>query len=55
MKLELITGIPVSNQLIQLLDREDDTNPVNLLSEDDRPLGYYGVRDMQVLNVSSSS
>ncbi|EIN06279.1 hypothetical protein PUNSTDRAFT_54524 [Punctularia strigosozonata HHB-11173 SS5] len=50
-KLELITGIPVANQLIQLLNTEEDTSPVNVLSEDDKPLGYYSVRDFQVLNV----
>ncbi|KAI0954714.1 hypothetical protein AcW1_006512 [Taiwanofungus camphoratus] len=51
-KLELITGIPVQNQSISLLNSENDTEPVAELQDDSRPLGFYGVRDWQVLKVT---
>ncbi|EKM50563.1 uncharacterized protein PHACADRAFT_263912 [Phanerochaete carnosa HHB-10118-sp] len=50
-KLELFTGIPVQNQRILLLDNEQDPNPVQVLDDDSRPLGYYSIRDWQVLKV----
>ncbi|KIP02302.1 hypothetical protein PHLGIDRAFT_96132 [Phlebiopsis gigantea 11061_1 CR5-6] len=50
-KLELFTGIPVHNQQILLLNNEEDANPVNVLNDDSRPLGFYSVRDWQVLKV----
>ncbi|TRM58756.1 CAP Gly-rich domain-containing protein [Schizophyllum amplum] len=50
-KLELITGIPVENQVLHLVNSLDDTRPIAALSEDSRPLGYYGVRDYQAIKV----
>ena len=50
-KLELVTGIPVSNQALSLYNAEEDTQPVAVLDGDDRLLGYYGVRDWQFLKV----
>ncbi|KAI0075337.1 hypothetical protein K474DRAFT_1600046 [Panus rudis PR-1116 ss-1] len=50
-KLELITGIPVPNQQILLLNGEQDTQPIATLDDDSKPIGFYGVRDMQVLKV----
>jgi len=50
-KLELFTGIPVQNQRILLLNNEQDTDPVQVLDDDSRPLGYYSIRDWQVLKV----
>ncbi|PCH44550.1 hypothetical protein WOLCODRAFT_26847 [Wolfiporia cocos MD-104 SS10] len=51
-KLELITGIPVPNQAIAVHDTEEDQTPVALLEDDSRPIGFYGVRDRQVLRVT---
>ena len=50
-KLELVTGIPVSNQALYLYNAEEDTQPAAVLDEDDRLLGYYSVRDWQFLKV----
>lgn len=50
-KLELFTGIPVQNQRILLLNNEQDTDPVQILDDDFRQLGYYSIRDWQVLKV----
>ena len=50
-KLELITGIPVQNQSISVYASEDAPEPVITLSDDSKPLGFYGVRDWQVLKV----
>ena len=50
-KLELFTGIPVQNQRLLLFNNEKDTEPIAVLSDDDRPLGFWGVRDSQVLRV----
>lgn len=50
-KLELFTGIPVQNQRILLLNSEHDNDPVQVLDDDARPLGYYSIRDWQVLKV----
>ena len=50
-KLELITGIPVSNQVISLLNSQEDTRVIAELSDDSKPLGFYGLRDWQVLKV----
>ncbi|KAI0731029.1 CAP Gly-rich domain-containing protein [Earliella scabrosa] len=51
-KLELITGIPVQNQSISVYASEDAPEPVVTLSDDSKPLGFYGVRDWQVLKVT---
>ena len=52
-KLELITGIPIQNQEISVLPSEDATQPLCVLADDSRPLGFYGVHDWQVLKVSN--
>jgi len=51
-KLELITGIPVQNQSISVFDKENDTQAVAVLEDDTRPIGFYGVRDWQVLKIT---
>ncbi|KAK7686332.1 hypothetical protein QCA50_010556 [Cerrena zonata] len=50
-KLELITGIPVPNQRIQLLNNEEETEPIAYLDDDDKVLGFYSLRDFQVLRI----
>ncbi|THU85488.1 hypothetical protein K435DRAFT_764160 [Dendrothele bispora CBS 962.96] len=50
-KLELVTGIPTSSQSISVLNSEEDPRVVANLSDDSKPLGYYGLRDWQVLKV----
>ncbi|GJE99274.1 CAP Gly-rich domain-containing protein [Phanerochaete sordida] len=50
-RLELFTGIPVPNQRILLLNNEQDIEPVRVLDDDSRPLGYYSIRDWQVLKI----
>ena len=50
-KLELITGIPVSNQALSLYNGEEDSQPVAALEDGGRPLGFYGARDWQFLKV----
>jgi tubulin-folding cofactor B len=52
-KLELITGIPVSNQALSLYNSEEDAQPAATLEDDSRPLGYYSARDWQFLKVHS--
>ncbi|KII86074.1 hypothetical protein PLICRDRAFT_165750 [Plicaturopsis crispa FD-325 SS-3] len=53
-KLELITGIPVPNQAIALVNSETDAEVVADLSDDSKPLGFYSVRDWQVLQVTDT-
>ncbi len=50
-KLELITGIPVPNQEISVQASEDAPESLGVLADDSKPLGYYGIRDWQVLKV----
>ncbi|KAH7910179.1 CAP Gly-rich domain-containing protein [Hygrophoropsis aurantiaca] len=50
-KLELITGIPVQNQQISAVDGENSAQAEIQLSDDARPLGFYGLRDKQTLKV----
>ncbi|KIM44387.1 hypothetical protein M413DRAFT_67205 [Hebeloma cylindrosporum] len=50
-KLELITGIPVANQEISILASESDPRVLAELTDDTKPLGYYGLTDWQVLKV----
>ena len=50
-KLEFITGIPAKNQQIVLYNSENDSDPITTLSDDTRPLGFYSIRDYQVLKV----
>ncbi|KAM5534484.1 hypothetical protein V8D89_011816 [Ganoderma adspersum] len=51
-KLELITGVPVANQSISVFASDDSPEPLIALSDDNRPLGFYGVRDWQILKVT---
>ena len=52
-KLELITGIPVSNQVLSLLNSQEDTRVIAELNDDSKPLEFYGLRDWQVIKVKS--
>ncbi|KAI0741802.1 CAP Gly-rich domain-containing protein [Daedaleopsis nitida] len=52
-KLELITGVPVQNQSISVFASEDAAQlPIITLADDGRQLGFYGLRDWQVLKVT---
>ncbi|RDB18502.1 Tubulin-folding cofactor B [Hypsizygus marmoreus] len=53
--LELITGIPVDNQVISLLNSESDPHVIATLSDDSKQLGYYSLRDWQVLKVDDTN
>ena len=50
-KLEVITGIPRANQIISLLESESDPRVIATLDDDSKKLGFYGLRDWQVLSV----
>jgi tubulin-folding cofactor B len=50
-KLELITGIPTSNQAISILASEHDPRLIAELTDDSKMLGYYGLADWQMLKV----
>jgi len=50
-KLELITGIPASNQILSLLNSQEDTRVIAELNDDSKPLEFYGLRDWQVIKV----
>ncbi|KAJ4474898.1 tubulin-folding cofactor B [Lentinula aciculospora] len=50
-KLELFTGIPASSQSISVLNSEDDPTIVGQLSDDSKALGFYSLKDWQVLKV----
>ncbi|KZT20957.1 hypothetical protein NEOLEDRAFT_1139985 [Neolentinus lepideus HHB14362 ss-1] len=54
-KLELITGIPVPNQAISVLNFETDAQVAGVLDDDSKPLGFYGLRDHQVLDVMDTN
>ncbi|KAK6978149.1 CAP-Gly domain-containing protein [Favolaschia claudopus] len=54
-KLELITGVPVANQAISIRTSLEDRSLVATLSEDSRPLGFYGLRDWHVLQVEDTN
>ncbi|RXW18004.1 hypothetical protein EST38_g7857 [Candolleomyces aberdarensis] len=51
-KLELITGIPAGNQAITLLESESDPRVVANLDDDTKKIGFYGLRDWQVLKLT---
>ncbi|KAF5379406.1 hypothetical protein D9615_006493 [Tricholomella constricta] len=53
--LELVTGIPVSNQVLSLYNSENDPDVVAVLSDDTKPIGFYGLRDYQVLRVEDTN
>lgn len=48
-KLELVTGIPVQNQKIEV--HSGDGQTVAQLMDDSKQLGYYGLSDLQTLKV----
>jgi len=50
-KLELITGIPVGNQKLAIYHGDADLQPVKVIDDDQRPLGFYSPADFQVLKV----
>ncbi|KAE9393992.1 hypothetical protein BT96DRAFT_998910 [Gymnopus androsaceus JB14] len=50
-KIELFTGIPASSQSVSVLNSEDDPTVVVQLSDDSKPLGFYSLKDWQVLKV----
>ena len=50
-KLELITGIPASNQVLSLLNSQEDTRVIAELNDDSKSLEFYGLRDWQVIKV----
>ena len=50
-KLELITGIPVANQILSLLNSQEDTRVIAELNDDSKSLEFYGLRDWQVIKV----
>ncbi|ETW78818.1 hypothetical protein HETIRDRAFT_324089 [Heterobasidion irregulare TC 32-1] len=54
-KLELVTGIPVENQRIAVYNSESDTQAAALLDDDQRPLGFYGIHDFQLLKVEDTN
>ncbi|KAF8887339.1 tubulin-folding cofactor B [Infundibulicybe gibba] len=54
-KLEPITGIPVGNQAISLFNSENDTQVIARLEDETKPLGFYGLRDWQVLKVDDTN
>ncbi|KAJ7230648.1 tubulin-folding cofactor B [Mycena pura] len=54
-KLELITGIPSANQAISIQNSLEDRTLVANLTDDTRPLGYYGLRDWHVLRVDDTN
>lgn len=51
-RLERITGIPVRSQRILQFGDESDPSPIGELNDDDKPLGFYGLQDWQVLKVT---
>jgi Ubiquitin-like domain len=51
----VITGIPVSNQTVSLLESESDPRIVATLDDDSKKLGFYGLRDWQVIMVRAVS
>ncbi|KZT38183.1 hypothetical protein SISSUDRAFT_1062206 [Sistotremastrum suecicum HHB10207 ss-3] len=54
-KLEPVTGIPAPSQKITLHASEDSAQALASLDDDDRPLGYYSVRDFQVLKIQDTN
>jgi tubulin-specific chaperone B len=55
-KLESVTGIPIDSQRITLHNQGTEENEsaevLAVLDDDRKTLGYYGIRDWQVLKVS---
>ncbi|KAJ3572690.1 hypothetical protein NP233_g2919 [Leucocoprinus birnbaumii] len=54
-KLEVITGVPASNQRILLLESESSSTVLAQLSDDFKELSEYGLRDWQVLKVEDTN
>jgi len=42
-KLEPVTGIPISSQILSLFRSDQDSVKIKFLDDNDRPLGYFGV------------
>ncbi|KAG5653996.1 hypothetical protein H0H81_008578 [Sphagnurus paluster] len=53
--LELVTGIPAGNQVITLHNSESDPEVLSTLADDERPIGFYSLRDYQVLRVADTN
>lgn len=51
LNLELITGIPVANQIVSHFDSEDDVRSIATLTANSRPLWFYDIKDGHVLQV----
>lgn len=54
-KLQLITGIPVENQQLAIYNNDADSQPVRVLDDDQRPLGFYSPADFQLLKVKAAN
>ncbi|CAA7265175.1 unnamed protein product [Cyclocybe aegerita] len=54
-KLELITGIPVSHQALSLLASQQDSRVLTELTDESKPLGFYGLADWQVIKVTDTN
>ncbi|KAH8833352.1 CAP Gly-rich domain-containing protein [Flagelloscypha sp. PMI_526] len=50
-KLETVTGIPVFSQTITLLNSESEQRSVAQLDDDEKKVGFYGLRDYMALKV----
>ncbi len=50
-KLQVITGIPVGNQQLAIYHDDADLQPVKVLDDDQRPLGFYSPADFHLLKV----
>jgi len=48
-KLSVITGIPVGNQQLAIYHDDADLQPVKVLDDDQRPLGFYSPADFHLL------
>ena len=42
----------MQNQAISVFNTEGDTAPAAVLNDDGKPLGFYGLKDLQILQVS---
>ncbi|KAM6497350.1 tubulin-folding cofactor B [Amanita muscaria] len=54
-KLEPVTGIPATNQIISILESESASRAIAVLNDDTKQLGFYGLKDWQVLQVADSN
>ena len=42
----------MQSQAISVFNTEGDTAPAAVLDDDSKPLGFYGLKDLQILQVS---